>query len=225
MFDSFEVSRLKNYLDLLPEMKAWAQFAPPGRFPLDLNNITLTSSAVAVLLFPYESRLSTLLIVRSSHDKDKHSGQISFPGGKADDSDKDLVQTALRELWEETGITLDESNLIGTLSSLAIPVSGFEVTPIVLYLDQLPEITLSEQEAESYHILSLQQLSDISHRKVMDMKRNENIILKDIPYIDLIEGTPLWGATAMILAELLEWIKAVEPLDVKKSEGRNQKSE
>ncbi len=217
MFDSFEVSKLKNYLELLPEMKAWMQFAPPGRFPLDLDNITLTSSAVAVLLFPHDNKLSTLLLVRTSHDKDKHSGQISFPGGKSDESDQDLVQTALRELWEETGIKLDESNFIGTMSNLAIPVSGFEVTPIVLYLDQLPDITLSEQEAESYHILSLEQLSDSTYRKVMDMKRNENIILKDIPYIDLIEGTPLWGATAMILAELLEWIKAVEPLELKKS--------
>ena len=212
MFDSFEVSKLRNYLDLLPEMKAWMQFAPPGRFPLHVSNQALTSSAVAVLLFPHEELLSTLLLVRTSQDKDKHSGQISFPGGKADDSDKDLLNTALRELWEETGIILDESNYIGTMSKLAIPVSGFEVTPIVMYLDQLPDIILSEKEAVSYHIISLNQLSDISNRKVMDIKRDSNLVLKDIPYMDLIDGTPLWGATAMILAELLEWIRAVEPL-------------
>jgi 8-oxo-dGTP pyrophosphatase MutT (NUDIX family) len=212
LFNSFDVSKLKNYLELLPEMKAWVQFAPPGRFPLHLDDMKLTSSAVAVLLFPNDGKLSTVLLLRTSQDRDKHSGQISFPGGKADDSDKDLLATALRELWEETGITLNESNYIGTMSKLAIPVSGFEVTPIVLYLDALPDIILSEQEAVSYHILSLDQLSDISNRKIMDIRRNSSIVLKDIPYIDLVDGTPLWGATAMILAELLEWMKAVEPL-------------
>ncbi len=193
-------------------MKAWVQFAPPGRFPLHTDNMNLTSSAVAVLLFPYDGLLSTLLLVRTSHDKDKHSGQISFPGGKADDSDKDIVHTALRELWEETGIMLDENNVIGIMSKLSIPVSGFEVNPVVMYLDQLPEIKLSAYEADSYHIISLNALHDVANRKVMDIKRDENLTLKNIPYIDLVEGTPLWGATAMILAELLEWIKAVEPL-------------
>lgn len=212
MFDSFDVIKLRQYLDLLPEMKAWVQFAPPGRFPLHTDNMNLTSSAVAVLLFPYDGLLSTLLLVRTSHDKDKHSGQISFPGGKADDSDKDIVHTALRELWEETGIMLDENNVIGIMSKLSIPVSGFEVNPVVMYLDQLPEIKLSAYEADSYHIISLNALHDVANRKVMDIKRDENLTLKNIPYIDLVEGTPLWGATAMILAELLEWIKAVEPL-------------
>lgn len=212
MFDSFDVSKLRHYLDILPEMKAWVQFAPPGRFPMNTSDMKLTSSAVAVLLFPYDGSLSTLLLLRTSHDKDKHSGQISFPGGRADETDKDLIHTALRELWEETGIMLDETNVIGIMSKLAIPVSGFEVHPVVMYLDQLPEIKLSESEASSYHVISLNDLHDIANRKVMDIKRDANLILKDIPYIDLIEGTPLWGATAMILAELMEWMKEVGPL-------------
>src|SRR6218665_2408136 len=122
-------------------MKAWVQFAPPGRFPLNLGDLSLTSSAVAVLLFPFEGKLSTLLLLRTAQDRDRHSGQISFPGGKADLTDRDLLHTALRELYEETGITLDESHFIAMMSKLAIPVSGFEVTPMVLYTDQLPAIT------------------------------------------------------------------------------------
>ena len=212
MFDSYDVSKLRRYLDILPEMKAWVQFAPPGRFPLHTKDMKLTSSAVAVLLFPYDGLLSTLLLLRTSHDKDKHSGQISFQGGKADETDNGIIHTALRELWEETNILLDETNVIGILSKLAIPVSGFEVHPVVMYLDQLHEIKLSESEADSYHIVSLNALHDVANRKVMDIPRGENLILKDIPYIDLIEGTPLWGATAMILAELLEWMKAVDLL-------------
>lgn len=210
MFDSFDVSKLKDYLDLLPEMKAWMQFAPPGRFPTTNSNIKYTSSAVAVLVFPFEGLLSTLLILRTTQERDQHSGQISFPGGKADEEDTSLIQTALRELWEETGIVLNEENVIGIMSQLQIPVSGFEVTPVVMYMDSLPDILLSESEAVSFHVLSLKDLADISHRKVMDIKRNSSLILKDIPYIDLVEGTPLWGATAMILAELLEWIRIVD---------------
>lgn len=190
-------------------MDAWLKYAPPGRFPLTSSVASYKASAVSVLLFPFEGRLSTLLLVRAFQEKDRHSGQISFPGGKADEEDEDLIHTALRELEEETGIFLSLSHVIGTMTSLAIPVSGFEVTPVVMYTEALPPILLSESEAVSFHVVALEDLENSSEHKVMDMKR-DSLILRNIPYMDMIDDIPLWGATAMMLAELLEWIRRVE---------------
>lgn len=189
-------------------MDAWLEYAPPGRFPLISSVAAYKASAVSVLLFPFEGRLSTLLLVRAFQDNDKHSGQISFPGGKADEEDEDLIHTALRELWEETGIYLTRSHVVGTMTSLSIPVSGFEVTPVVMYTEALPEILLSESEAVSFHVVALGNLENRGEDKVMDMKK-DSLILRNIPYMEIIEGIPLWGATAMMLAELLEWIRRV----------------
>jgi 8-oxo-dGTP pyrophosphatase MutT (NUDIX family) len=206
--NNFDVFSLKDKEDFLPGMEAWLPLAPPGRFPIPHKDVVYRSSAVAIVLFPVNNTLNTLVLIRTHNEQDQHSGQISFPGGKAESSDPDTVFTALRELEEETGIVLSRDNFIGRMTRLAIPISRFEVDPILFYVDVLPEISLSQDEAKAFYILPLNTIP-WHHIPTMDIHQH-GVILKDIPYLTMIHNVPLWGATAMILAELEGWIQRVQ---------------
>lgn len=208
MKQDFDIFSLKDKSEFLPGMDAWLPLAPPGRFPLPGSQIEYRQSAVAIVLFYLESELSTLVLLRTSNENDRHSGQISFPGGMAEPSDVDPIETALRELYEETGVILSRDRLIGKMTTLSIPVSRFKVDPIVFFSDDKPDVFLSEAEVKSSAIISLNSLP-WNRIPTMDIAQG-NIILKDIPYLTKIEDVPLWGATAMMLSELQGWINNVK---------------
>ena len=85
-------------------------------------------SAVAIVLYVAKDTIQSILIQRPSYDG-IHGGQVSFPGGKVDASDKDLIETAIRECHEEINQILTKEDLIGELSPVYIPVSNFMVQP------------------------------------------------------------------------------------------------
>lgn len=207
MLEDFDVFSLKKYTSLRPGMEAWLPLALPGRFPLPKTGINYRQSAVAVPLFHYEGNLCTLVLLRSKQENDHHSGQLSLPGGKVEPDDADTISTALREMEEETGIRVDKNRYVAHLTKLAIPVSRFEVDPIIFYLNELPPITLSMEEAVSTHIVSLNSLP-IDEIPTTDIF-SSGVMLKNIPFLKEINGVPLWGATAMILSELIHWIRVV----------------
>jgi 8-oxo-dGTP pyrophosphatase MutT (NUDIX family) len=156
-------------------------------------------AAVLILIYPRNNSLNTILIQRPNYDG-VHSGQISFPGGKAEESDSDIVHTALREASEETGIDPQGVTLLGCLTPLYIPVSDTEVTPVVGWSNSKPHITIDP--AEVVHIIeaNLHQLADSSIIKVKPFPvRNEMVEVKYYDY----NGHIIWGATAMLLHELL----------------------
>jgi len=94
-------------------------------------------AAVLICLWFGDSGLNTVLIKRNTYNG-PHSGQISFPGGKREAADKTLAETALRETFEEVGLKKEEVHLLGRLTELDIPVSGFRVFPFVGYLPSVP---------------------------------------------------------------------------------------
>jgi 8-oxo-dGTP pyrophosphatase MutT (NUDIX family) len=162
-----------------------------------------TNAAVLILLYPFEGKIHTLFIQRPQYNG-VHGGQISFPGGKQESSDKDLIQTALREASEETGIERAETEIIGVLTPLFIPVSNIIVTPVVAWMKKKPCLTPQESEVVFIIEAELDPFLDYSIIKTGPFKiRNEMI---DIKYFDY-NGNVIWGATAMILHELLTIIK------------------
>lgn len=160
-------------------------------------------AAVLIILYPINDEVHTLFIQRPVYNG-VHSGQISFPGGKQEDSDINLTDTALREACEETGICKSDISILGKLTPLYIPVSNIEVTPVLAYLRSRPEINSRSDEVVSLieAELSLFMNPELIKEKPM-MVRNEMLKVKYYDY----QGHIIWGATAMMLHELLVIIK------------------
>lgn len=166
-------------------------------------------AAVIALLYPKQSEWHVVLIQRqATNPNDPHSGQISFPGGKMEADDPSIAFTAIREAEEEVGVISKDIELLGALSELFIPVSNFIVSPFVGYLDYSPTFKRQETEVKDILEIPFQALLDHSNIKLTKMKFGENITLRDIPYFD-IGGHVIWGATAMILSELLDTLGVV----------------
>lgn len=187
----------------LPGQDAHDLMAVPGRgkYPI----VPEQAKRAAVLIFLYEKvdRVFVALIKRETHEKDRHSGQISFPGGSMEVSDDYPIQTALREAHEEIGIPMD-IQILGALTPLYIPVSGFFVSPVIAsYPSPIP---FSAQATEVKEILEvdLSMLLKTEAKSKREIKISSGLTLKEVPCYE-IHGTIIWGATAMILAEL-EWL-------------------
>jgi len=182
----------------LPGRKHQYMMAPGIR--INPGNISENKkAAVLICLFKGKNDLQIVFIKRTEYDG-PHSGQISFPGGMYKDTDHDLLETALRETEEETGISRDHARILGALSPLEIPVSNITVYPFVSIYDQEPAFRIDEREV-SYLIMSnLRAFID------SDIRKNERWTLYgneiDVPFFQLDENK-IWGATAMILSEFI----------------------
>ncbi len=145
----------------------------------------------------------TLLIQRTQNPNDRHSGQVSFPGGRYEENDGALENVALRETFEEVGIPPEQIEIIGRLTELYIPVSNHVVHPFVGLLKG--PVTYIPQVTEVAFILNppIDAFNRPENRKTTDLTLHGGITLKDVPYFD-VEGRVVWGATAMIMSEFLE---------------------
>ena len=156
-------------------------------------------AAVLILLYPHNGKIHTLFIERPVYDG-VHSGQIAFPGGKEEEGDRDLLDTALREACEETAICGSDLNILGKLTPLFIPVSNIEVTPVLAYIDYRPDFVPDREEVVSLIEAELAAFLQPGIIKERDMTvRGEQLRIKYFDY----GGKVIWGATAMILYELL----------------------
>lgn len=139
----------------------------------------------------------------SKNPNDRHGGQIGFPGGKAEDFDVSHEATARRETEEEIGVKGSDIDVLGALTPLYIPVSNFQVYPFVGYLDYEPTFKRQVEEVDAVLEIPFSTFQDEAVRMTKDMNFSENIVLKDVPYFDLGEHA-LWGATAMMMSEVVE---------------------
>ncbi len=167
-------------------------------------------SAVLIPLFPDQGKIKTVFLQRVN-DGSVHGGQISFPGGHYEKSDKNLAYTALRETYEELGINPKDVKILGQLSKLYIPVSNFEVYPFVGWLERKPIFKTNPDEVETIHILPI---DFILSGKYIKTKRLDvrGIQLKTIGYS--IDGIFIWGATAKILAELSGYLELLHSFTI-----------
>ncbi len=160
-------------------------------------------AAVLILLYPYEESIYTVFMQRHNYEG-VHGGQISFPGGKKEAGDKDITDTALREAYEETGVDPKTVAVIGTLTPLYIPVSNMLVTPVVGWTEKKPDFIEQHEEVVFLFDADIERFLDPSIKKTKPMViRGESI---DIKYYDY-DGNVIWGATAMMLHELLTIIR------------------
>lgn len=197
------IELIKEKLSLpLPGIDAQMRMAPPIRHRDMQAPDDVRLGGVMILLYHVDEQWNTLLI-RRTEDGHTHSGQISFPGGKKDSSDPDLLYTAIRECEEEIGVRRQDIEILGSLTPVYIPPSNFLVTPVVGFIKSLQSYKASEQEVEEIIQVPLDVLFHPENKKEHEVFRSDR---KDLgmktPVYHLDPSIIVWGATAMMIAEL-----------------------
>jgi 8-oxo-dGTP pyrophosphatase MutT (NUDIX family) len=201
--------------DLLQKIKkaqlgganAHGVFSPPYREVLTHDQIIKNNpkfAAVNIVLYLRDNEWFFPLIQRTENERDRHSGQISLPGGKREEYDRDFAETAIRETSEEIGLEKPYVRIIREMSPIYIPPSNFYVYPYISYSKRNPEFILQESEAVEvieFPITSFLNLPDSP--EIMSLPGAGG---KEVPVINF-NGYIIWGATAMILSEFSQLIK------------------
>jgi 8-oxo-dGTP pyrophosphatase MutT (NUDIX family) len=193
---------IKKELANLPGESAHLEMIP-YRLPSSLhqgNYNTAKLAAVMCLLFRADNDIHCILMERTE-DGGKHSGQISFPGGKKEKDDLNLEQTALRETHEEIGIHPETVTVLGQLTEVYIPISNFLIKPYVGIINSDFEFNLSTAEVKSAFHFKVSDLLASQAKQSRTIKNHNGIGLKNIPCFEL-ESKIVWGATSLILNEL-----------------------
>ncbi len=198
-FEEF-INHLKNQLQKpLPGPVSHQKYMHEARLKAILQpNHTTRQSAVLILFYPFKNQAFLPLILRPAYDG-THGGQMALPGGKMENSDENLIRTALREAQEEIGIKAIDVSVIGQLTEVFIPVSNYNVLPVVGTISYRPDFFPDKTEVER-----------IFEVGIMDFLNVENVEFRSVnvpsgkmkvPGFD-VQGQWLWGATALIFQEL-----------------------
>jgi 8-oxo-dGTP pyrophosphatase MutT (NUDIX family) len=191
--------------DPLPGVKAQLEMAPVHRMNRDVANVTgkpCREAAVLALLHPDEGGPSLVLTVRPKHMA-AHAGQVSFPGGRKERGET-FIATALREAHEEIALVPESVTVLGNLTPLYIPPSNFCVYPVVASCGRRPDLYPSDGEVDAILHVPLDVILDHSSRRMVTRSiRNESIVAPCFSF----PPYEIWGATAMMLAELAVVVK------------------
>ena len=174
---------------------------------LDTLRTKLTSEINPVLEDYGENKLASVLVViygkspnvlmteKPKHMK-FHAGEISFPGGKLDSMDSNLLETALRETREEIGLTLGEDQVIGQLNPVITINSGFTILPFVSVVDEIPLLSANAEVEEIFHI----PLEPFLKTMANDPDPSHNVIQEMFTFE--FQGKIVWGASARVLKQI-----------------------
>ncbi|MNK86941.1 putative NUDIX hydrolase [compost metagenome] len=180
---------------------------------LDLSKSLESYACVVILLRGSKENLEVGYIRRATHEHDRWSGQIAFPGGKKDDADENDMRTALRETAEEIGLHLDVANYAGRLDDIQARKAGevldFFIRPFVFYLDKEVETTLAPDEVAEFFWVKFQDLCNPAHQTTHKFQKNTMTL--QVPAIDLQRELPLWGLTYFMTQNLLTRLTAFVP--------------
>jgi len=208
-FDSFltHISSLKEMP--LGGMDSQFKMAPAIRKNFVLKDLIMANpkdSAVLALFYPDNTNQTNFLLTQRARYNGTHSAQISFPGGKMEKSDTNLETTALRETFEETGVSQNDIKIYREITKTYIPPSNFWVTPFIGFLEYTPKLVASHEVNEFIEVKLKDLLDDTSiTSKNLTTSYMKNI---DVPCFKLNDYI-VWGATAMILSEIKDLIKSI----------------
>ncbi len=193
-------TELRAGLPALPGAEAQALLAPRPRrgWHPEKGLEPARTAAALVLLYPHHNRPHLVLTVRADV-LSRHGGQVSFPGGAIEPGEA-IASAALREAAEEIAIDPSIVRIVGALTPLHIPVSDFIVHPIVGVMDRRPGFRHKAAEVARVLEVPFEDLLDPGRVRVTTRMRDG--VAVEVPYFD-VAGEQVWGATAMMLAELL----------------------
>ena len=198
---SIEATLRERLAGTLPGADAQQRFAPKpivkGWKPGQAGENTRLAAAL-LLLYPFGVGVGIALTVRAEGLR-RHAGQISLPGGAIDHGET-LVEAALREAAEEIGVERGGVRVLGGLTPVHVIVSGFTLHPIVGVSDVRPAFVAAPGEVAEVLEVALDDLRDAS--RIRQGTRIREGVAIEYPYFDF-HGHHVWGATAMVLGELV----------------------
>lgn len=196
--------------ETLPGADAHERMAPLERARMmrayDPNTTPSRKAAVMMLVYPIQEVAHLVLIVRNTYPG-VHSAQVAFPGGKREETDADFEATALRETFEEVGVAPERIKVVRKFSEIYIPPSNFLVHPFLGYCAERPVFLADPAEVAEVLEVPVGVLLDPASK---DTEQIETSYSTTVPIPGFrISGKMVWGATAMILAELREVLERV----------------
>jgi 8-oxo-dGTP pyrophosphatase MutT (NUDIX family) len=150
-----------------------------------------------LLIFNHDGEAWLILTVRTQGVR--HAGQVSLPGGVVDEGET-FEEAALREAKEEIGLSADSVRVLGLLSPVDIPVSGFRLHPVVAISPGRPHLQPSDLEVARILEVPIDTLMTTAMVERHTIVRDGRPL--PVPAF-LVDGLHIWGATAMVLAEFL----------------------
>jgi len=171
---------------------------PRRDWPAGFDSARARHAAGLLLLFPVNDRAFIVLTVRAG-TLERHRGQISLPGGAVEVGET-FEHAALREAREEIGLQTEIVRVLGALTPIAIPVSGFRLHPVVAATDERPALSPAGDEVAEILEVSIEQLLAPGCLTESERVREGHQIVAPAFAIG---GHEIWGATAMVLAEFL----------------------
>jgi 8-oxo-dGTP pyrophosphatase MutT (NUDIX family) len=180
-------------LGVSPErVQALARHIPPNPTP-------------AAVLVPFVDRadgLTVLLTERATHLA-RHASQISFPGGRLEDTDADVASAALREAHEEIGLDRTRVDVFGYLPDHLV-ISGFRVTPVLALVSPPIDLRLNPDEVSAaFEVPAAHFFDRANHKARMRRVGDQDMLLYDFPW----QGRNIWGATAGMLMTLVRMVQ------------------
>ncbi len=200
---------LRRHLSLpLPGLEAQLRMAPRPRLRWDpRSDPPLRDAAALILLYPDQGDWWLPLTLRAS-TLPHHTSQVSLPGGRVDPGET-LEQAALREAFEEVGVLPADVTVLGRLTALPVPVSHHLLHPVVGITAQQPVFRIHAGEVDRLIETSLSHLRHPGTLRVRQSPRYRGEKgTMDVPYFE-VDGAQVWGATAMVLSELLAVLDGV----------------
>ena len=186
------------------------KLAPKMRLGYDSKKIIAKNpkiAAVLALFYPNNTDDLTLLLTKRASYNGTHSDQISFPGGKIEKSDNNLSQTALRETFEEVGVLQEKIEILREITDVYIPPSNFLVTPFISVTKTKPIFKVNSEVAE---IIEISVLDLLDEKSIGSIQITTSYMKETTVPCFTINGSIIWGATAMILSEIKEALKKVQ---------------
>ena len=202
----------RNLLDKIKKARLWGEdahrlYSPPYRPIFTYEQILKRDprfAAVNIMLYINDDRWYFALILRTTNENDKHSGQISLPGGSRDPEDASFAETAIRETSEEMGVDRHYIRIIREMSPMYIPPSNFYVHPYISFTKKNPQFVLQESEAEELIEFPVESILDLSTTPEMMILPSSRGV--EVPVINF-NGYYIWGATSMMLSEFSHLMK------------------
>ncbi len=215
-FSTF-ADRLRGRLDApLPGHDAQLHMAPRYRArqtAIEVSGRDCREAGVLSLVYPSDGTdagTPILVLTVRREELPDHAGQISFPGGQRE-GDESLPDTALREAQEEVDLSPAPVQLLGALTPLFVPPSNFCVHPFVGIVDHVPDLRPTDREVGQILHVPLPHLLAPETRVIDTWTLHGTDV--DVPYYD-VEGHTVWGATAMMLSELLSAVADLSMVEV-----------